>query len=264
MGNINHLRLVVTGENKQSDLAGEIWQFGVNWMPTLGSPMADIFTPDLAFDTSYNLGSTSGTGYVAERNYILEGGVNDLDPMDWLVNQVAPAIQTYLGSTIFTNQNYVTMLEAYPIGADGLVVKLPQGPAKAVLSTTVNTWDGGGTTVPCPPFVTFACSTVSVANIPRGRGRWFPPAPVASSLDSGSGLVSSSTRTTLAAASTAFLEACALNVGPGDLYLRPCIIGSPWTTAYAITGVRIGSLPDTQRRRKNGLAESYTLDNCSF
>lgn len=265
MGNINHLRLVVLGGRKDSLLTAEEWQFGINWMPTLGSPMANIHTPAGDFDTSYDVGTTSGTGYTAERNFILEGGVTDIDPMDWLANEVATAVQTWMNqANTFTSDAYITGLECYPIGTDGKVISLPVGPAKATLTTTVNTWDGNATVGALAPFTSVAHSLVTVANIPRGRGRFYPPPCGIGMLTISNGLVTSTARTSMAAGATQFLEDCALDIGPGDAYLRPCVIGDPWTTAYAVTGVKIGNIPDTQRRRKNRLTEVYTLDNCSF
>lgn len=175
MGNINHLRLVVTGKRKTADLANELWQFGLNWMPTLGSAMADIHTPAGAFDASYDLATTSGTGYVGERNFLLEGGVTDIDPMDWLDDQVRPAVIAYLNTTgLFHSDIYVSNLECWPIGNDGNVIALPVGPAKASITPTVNTWDGQSTNAVLAPFTSFAVSTVTSANIPRGRGRFYP------------------------------------------------------------------------------------------
>lgn len=265
MGDIAFLRLTFTGGHKTSELASEEWQFGINWMPTLGSPMADIHAVTGDFDAAYDVATGSGTGFVSERNFILEGGATDIDPMDWLENECAPAIQTFMNTTgLFHSDNYIKTIEVWPIGFDGKVVQLPAGAAKASLSTTVNTWDGQSSINSLAPFTTFAMSTVTVANIPRGRGRFYPPPFTTSLLTAATGLLTSSGRTVAAGAGTTLLEDCALEVGLGDAYLRPCVIGDPWTTAYAITGIRVGDVPDTQRRRKKSITETFTLDNCSF
>lgn len=266
MGDINHLRLVVTGGRKTAELANEIWQFGLNWMPTLGSAMADIHTPAGDFDASYDLATTSGTGYVGERNFLLEGGVTDIDPMDWLDDQVRPAIIAYLNTTgLFHSDIYVSNLECWPIGNDGNVIALPVGPAKASITPTVTTWDGQSTNAVLAPFTSFAVSTVTSANIPRGRGRFYPP-PVSQTgnTNAATGLMDSAARTAYAAAAALLIESAALNQGPGDAYVRPCVIGNPWTTAYAIKGVKVGSIPDTQRRRRNSLTEVYTQDTLTL
>lgn len=265
MGDVNHIRLVVSGGRKDGDINTEIWQFGLNFMPTLGGPMDDIHTVAGDFDAAYDVASSTGTGYNAERNYNLEGGVTDIDPMDWLENEVAPAIQQYLNTTnLFNPDIYCTGLDAYPIGNDGKVITLPVGAAVASLRTTVNTWDGSSATNSMAPFTSFAISTVTAANIPRGRGRFYPPPPVVGVTTSSTGCASSSGRTTMLNAASLFVESVSLEVGVGDAFLLPCVIGDPWTTAYAIKQLRVGSIPDTQRRRKNGLTEVYTTDTLTL
>lgn len=266
MGDVNHLKLVVTGFNSATTVADEFWEFTTALMPTSGSGMDDIHTPGGDFDAATASLSTSGTGFTGSSNFLLEGGLNDINPLDWLENQVAVAVDNFLDATsIFKDVIKVREITVYPMNSSGAVISLPVGPAKANITWT-SSWPEGVATSgqSLPLLVSYAIGKRSVADIPRGRGRIYPPPIVTTSTncDEDTGLLTSNGRTALLDAGEAFFEGCALVDNVNNLYVIPCIIGAPWTTAYKVTSISVDNVFDTQRRRKNqitGLSSSRAL-----
>jgi hypothetical protein len=61
------------------------------------------------------------------------------------------------------------------------------------------------------------------------------------------------------------MEALAFTgAGPGGAHVRPIVTGKPWDKYGVVTTVRVGSIVDTQRRRRNRLTEVYTSGNPSY
>lgn len=257
MGDINHLRLVVSGSN--ADIGEDEWQFGHNLMPTLAAAMDDIYTPAGDFDASSDNLTSSGTGWSGTSNFLLEGGVSDINPLDYLEDQVLAALTTFFATTnAFGTGNKVNRIQAYPIGTDGKVISLDVGPAKAEIEWSSSQIAGSGSGIILAPFTSFAISTYTAANLRRGRGRFYPPPTMATSavMDVKTGLMLDAFRATYATAAKTYVNDLKLASDP--TYVTPCVIGSPWTTAYKITRVRVNNIPDTQRRRKNAITPLTT------
>lgn len=260
MGDVNHLRVVWSGKRKNADLAGEIWQFGIHMMPTLGSAFTSTGAPPLAFTAASAALSASGSGYTISGNYLLEGGVNDIDPVDYINDQCRVAITDYLAAaSLFPLDVYCDEIEVYPIGADGHVLGDVNGIFKASLSFTSNTVADGTTTgASFSPFTSWGVSLKTPANTPRGRGRFFPPPIATAYVNTVTGLMDATQRGTYATSAEAFLTNASFTDGVNNVYVRPVVIGSPFTTAYPVTAVTVDNIPDTQRRRKNGLTSVRT------
>lgn len=259
MADITHVHLAIHGRYKAATLAGEEWQFGIDFVPILGATLEDVWSVTPNFDATYVPKTTSGTGYLGESNFLLEGGQNDIDPLDWLEDQVMPAAIAYLGTAnMFTDQTYIDDITCWPYVGQH-VKQLPVGAAYATITPTVTTWDGAVTssTGALPPYASYAVSKETIANVPRGRGRFFPPHNAYYNTWYGQdGLLAAAGRTAHAGAAATFLAA--LKVADADFTMWPVVIGNPWTTAYKIVGVSVDNLPDTQRRRKAQLESVRT------
>lgn len=262
---VNHVRLAIHGKYKSIDLSGEEWVFGCDFAARNGPNHEDIWDVVPEFNATYVPKTATGTGYTGEANFLCDGGAleNDLDPLDWLEDQVMPAAIAYIGTSgLFPSTVYIDEISAWPIGADGKVSDLPVGAAYAKITATVDTWDGASSNAPVPPFVSYSVSKETLANIPRGRGRFYPPMQVPSS--DTSGLISAASRTASANAAKAFLEACQWSGGVSGPSIWPVVIGPPFQVAYAVKGVSVDNIPDTQRRRKKGLPVQRTSASLSF
>lgn len=103
--------------------------------------------------------------------------------------------------------------------------------------------------------------TTAVSRGPANKGRIFTPMP-ASGVDATTGLISTAAANLIAGAYKTFIEA--LSDVPGvdsDQSPGACVmskVGSGVRT-HRITGVRVGRVLDTQRRRRNALEEDYSL-----
>lgn len=262
MGDVNHLKLVVTGYNSATATGDEFWEFTTALMPTLGAGMDNIHTPTGDFDAAVASLSATGTGWTGSSNFLLEGGVNDIDPLQWLEDQVTVAVDNFLDATsIFKDVIRVREVTVYPMNSAGTVISLPVGPAKANITWTASWPEGVATSgQSLPLLVSYAIGKRSVADIPRGRGRIYPPPIVTSSTncDEDTGLLTSNGRTALLDSGEAFFEGVALVDNVNNLYVIPCIIGAPWHTAYKVTSLSVDNVFDTQRRRKNQLTSTVS------
>ena len=93
----------------------------------------------------------------------------------------------------------------------------------------------------------------------KGRGRMFLPAVNPNQLDQSKGQFTAASVTAAAAAQKALLEALTYSpVGPTDGHTHAIITGKPFTQYGKIDTVMIGAVPDTQRRRRKSLAQTYT------
>lgn len=267
MANVSHVKAIIHGKYKDALLAGEEWMFGVDLCPIIGATFEDIWTVTPNFDAVYTPSTGSGTGWIGESNVLLEGGNDDIDLLDWLESHVMPSAIAYLNTTgMFCADVYIDQIEAWPYGQDGKVCQLEVGAAYATITATVTTWDGASAGSPSlAPFTSFAVTKETIANVPRGRGRFYPPhnAAIAPNIDT-TGLLSATGRTTYANAAKAYLEGIQKDAALGDTSMWPVVIGAPFTTAYKITGVSVDNIPDTQRRRKYSLGSVRTNAALAF
>jgi hypothetical protein len=92
----------------------------------------------------------------------------------------------------------------------------------------------------------------------------FLPGIAASALDD-HGHVSSGRVTSFLAGQIALLEGLSYTgVGTNSPHVRPIVTGGNWTKYGEITQVRVGSVFDTQRRRRRSLSETYESDTPSY
>lgn len=266
MGNVNHLKAVFKGHNNTASVTGELWEFTCALMPTLNAPMSDIHTPAGDFDAVTQPTSRTTGNFKADSNFLLEGGLNDIDVCDYLMDSAIVAFYTFIAATgLFKDSQQIDGIDLYPYDSAGRAVALDVGPAKAQLTTISSPSKGQVTTgMSLPMQLSVAVGKLSAADIPKGRGRIYPPpmALTSPNFDEDSGLLTAAGASALGNAAKAFFAG--LKLDTANEWIRPCIIGAPWTTAYLIKSVQVGNVPDTQRRRRNQINETYAVQAITY
>lgn len=256
MAVINHLYVTFVGGYRTAELAEESWQFGIRFMPTLeagdvglvGAPLGHFSTADVDQ-------SDQSTEYDFTTNYILEGGVTDLDPQSLLKDQIGPAAKTFLehASMFFSDEVILKEITVYPYGNDGKVIKSALEPYKAVATTRVEI-NGGNTGSMVPPQCALVTTLQTESTGRRGHGRIYLPIMTTGVIGANSVSLGTGVRTTMQGIVNDFIEACCPAEDPT---IRPIVIGPPWTQYFTVTKTRMGRAFDTQKRRRKSLAEDY-------
>lgn len=106
-----------------------------------------------------------------------------------------------------------------------------------------------------PSMLTLAWSwTTAIARGPGHTGRIFPPVSLPSQT---SNELTSTVTGFMKAAAAALLDVIFNESGAGDTSVVPVVASRVNATNTAVTGIRVGSVIDVQRRRKNALLEVY-------
>lgn len=147
----------------------------------------------------------------------------------------------------FGNTHRLTMVKVAPIGTDG---RYPAGAqsAEKILTTPVL----GAATARSFPQLSLCVTTTTSRSRGRGsKGRFYPP-PYPTAADA-SGRVQAGVLPSYANAMIALIVGLA-GVGLGV----PSVMSNTATSeTFPITGVRVGRVMDTQRRRRSSLSEDY-------
>lgn len=121
---------------------------------------------------------------------------------------------------------------------------------------------GGATDVNYPNQICIVVTlTTDVSRGPASKGRIFVPLPVAA-VGATDGIISEAAATSIAGAHKTFFEA--ISDTPGvDVATVPglCVMSKVGTGVKTrrVTGLRVGRVLDTQRRRRNAMGENYVL-----
>lgn len=159
----------------------------------------------------------------------------------WLVVLADAAANTFYPTGIQWAQVNSSELGATP--SDPI-----QTSAQAVIADGGVSSDGG-----LPPQCAPCLSLTTATAGSRARGRMFLPPPDATALTV-AGRLSSGFRTAWVAALDTFFSSM---VGGGHSPVVISAVGGVYTT-YPVTTIRMGDVIDTQRRRRNSIAEVYT------
>lgn len=256
MGDINHLYLVAKGSYEATSIDQEQWQCGVRLMPFLSDP-GDIGTPPMAFDCVSDSLTGSATNWTSTANFLCEGGVNDIDPADYVADAGA-AWQAFFENAQSYISIYTTLTELtlYAMDNTGHVINTEVGPAKATAVPTAAV-DGASSGVVLPLQNTVALSTRTPNTTRRGRGRMYLPAMSVGPLGGSDGLLTSAAAGHIAGTGKTLLNALKVGTFGVTAVVRPVVIGSPWTTYFRITQTRVGNVVDSQRRRRRQITETY-------
>ena len=265
---INHFRLVIEGDYDpaRTALAEEQWAFGVSLYAQL-SAIPSVGTPDGSFEAASQLLSDEDVNWTVSSNFLAEGGVNDINPVDLLLDTLGPAVATFFpASAVCSSTAKARKLSLYPLKpwpSSGTATHFracttDYGPAKAELLPKNGTFASGQTTgnpLPVQDAVVVSLKTANTS--PRGRGRFYLPTPGVAGIGA-DGQLSTAWRDNIGAAAKAFLEALDFTSGVApDWAMSPVVIGAPGTTFYRVQRVKVGSQVDTQRRRRRRVGESF-------
>lgn len=267
MANEAHLYLVADGvyESGTDWLGVETWQYGIRLSFRLKADPDPIGTfPENEWDVvAANIDRTE-TSWKITSNWMIEGGVSDFDPGDYMNDQAGPAVKAYHQKTgLFSQSLILQRLRLWPIGApNGKVIPAPpllQG-SPCTLQYTGSAVAGNVSGM-MPPQISVVMSARTGQTGRRGRGRWFTPGIPTSALGSGGerGGVSSTYRALAAGAAAELVEALAVtNSVPNDNSVRAIVTGAPYTAYAEITQIQVDNIFDAQRRRARSMGRTTT------
>lgn len=259
MAGSKHILLTIGGDYTDTDLAAETWQNTLRFALVFGAVDPIGTFPDNYEPTADTISRTE-TSWTIDGNWKISGpGISVFQVDDWLNDIVAPAMTNWMNTVGLSNQMQLQYLKAYCVGEDGKAV-----PAVPYASGTPITLQWTGTRLKGPatqnllPLQNSVVVSHRTAQIGRpGRGRMFRPALTAIATD-GSGQLVSATINSVRDRQQGMLEAVKYTgVGVGAAQIRSCVTGSGFTNYALINAVRVGSVPDTQRRRRRSLPETY-------
>lgn len=161
------------------------------------------------------------------------------------VDHLAPRVRAQVS---LTNVRVAQVLET------GLVSK--NGDGQYNQADDPRTAPGSGGVIALPFQVALCISLVTARSGPEGKGRFYLPGPnVQLETD---GRISAAAATSHATSAAAFLGAVDLAIaGSGGASGNPVVASSKGFLS-PVTGVRVGRVLDTQRRRRGDLAEGYS------
>ncbi len=239
----------------------EYWQIGVRFM-LIGSALApnntgplpefDVREVEVARDeTDWTITSLWNAGITL---------TDDITVDDWLNDQLGPAGLLLMSGTYTSSQVTLAGIKASPINGSGHVVGLRT--SQLLFKTPL---PHGPTDIPQLPA---ECSVVASWRTPvigrRGRGRVYLP-PTGSAILSEDGNLAGAQTAHIATGMTAFLEQTAVTpTGLANHWALPIVTGQPYTAYGVVTEVRVGSVIDSQRRRRRSLHETYADSPVSY
>jgi hypothetical protein len=265
-----HLLTVIEGRYKDA-VAGdssEIWVNTLRSRVKLGAYDGDTGALSPDFEVVAATLTDADTGWTGQSNWRLEGGIHDFDPLSYLVDFALPQWSAWQASTSTSTDSIITAIRLYPVGEDGHAIA-PPGLGTAVPASIDFTAgyepQGGGSSGLQPLQVSACVSHYTVGNGKHYRGRMFR-AGLKPAATNSEGHFTSATQSDLLAKQTTLLEG--LSASTADVSFFPIIapnfkIGttSHYGTFARISSVRVGSIPDTQRRRRNRLVETFVTDS---
>ena len=270
MANEKHLYVVAQGDYTDSSLANEVWQVGLRFFASATGTPDEVGTFVSSWDVVPVNHARTETDWRIDGNWSVEGGINDLDPADWLNDQLAPAFDAWMGQASISQVCRLRALKVYPIGAPtGLVIPAPPystGSPVALTWTSNYPVCGGGTTpLPLQASVVASHRTAQIGR--RGRGRMYLPVPpigAMSTAGSAASQLASGYISGALAAQVQLLEDCQIDIAGAGFNCFPAVTGSPWESYALISSVQVGNYIDTQRRRRNALNETYSTSAVSY
>lgn len=259
MSGEKHILLTFGGQYTSSSLNPEIWQCGVRLAMVFGTVDDTNVLPNDWEVKAESQVDTDGNWDNTNVWSVTGPGLTTFDPLSYMKDYVQPSLETYFATDTFASTTTLTFAKLSPINALGKVIE-----GRTCLSEANTTITGGQTGDRLPPENSIAVSWQTPVIGRRGRGRIYPPANAASQLTT-AGRVNSTTQGHSKDQAIAFLEGLAYNaISMGDPHVRPIVTGDPWTHYGVITGVRVGDVVDTQRRRRDQLDEVYVTGSPSY
>lgn len=239
----------------------EYWQVGVRYMLVNSGTAPDHVGSLPTFTVNAAAVARDETDWTISSLWNAGLGISEtINVDDWLNDQLAPAALALLSGTYISSQVTLKGIKASPINGSGHVVDL---------RTSQLLWKSpvphGPTDIPMlPAECSVACSWVTQRIGRKGRGRIYLP-PTGSAVINESGDLAGAQTAHIAEGAVAFLEASAITpTGPGNHWALPIVTGQPYTAYAQIDGVRVGSVIDSQRRRRRQVTEVYAALAASY
>lgn len=253
-----HLKLVAHGGYNDTHIEGETWACSINLFGDQSVPSDEDLLPTTGdYRAQNNVLVADGYHIQSEWDWHYLGG-DVVNPIDYLDQQAGPAWAAFMGATNISSKVILEGLSLYPMQGNGLAFY--SRVATLSYDTPV---PGGRSGDMLPPENSVVVSWRTGRPGPRGRGRIYPPASTTSGVSS-YGEVDGSMQGDLRDAAVTLLEGLGVNLGDGDVNVRPIVTGDPWTTYAVITRCDVGNVVDTQRRRRRQLVETRLSGTPSY
>ena len=259
MANEKHLLLTWGGDYVDAVNTGEVWQNGLRLVLSNG-PMDPVGTlPNNWTPVAENINRTE-THWTITGNWRADFGAGQFfNPDDFLNDQVAPALDTWLGQSGISSKIRLKWAKVFPIGSNGKALPAPPyssgSPILLSWTSSYPVGDDGADIMPLQNALVISHRTAQIGR--RGRGRVFR-AGLSENINDVGGVVTSTIQGYLKTAEVTFLEALNNMYGtPDHTYTQACVTGAPWTQYGMINQVRVGNRVDTQRRRRFQVDETY-------
>lgn len=237
-----YVRLILVGRRFSGDFIGEEWQTGISMVDSDGGGV---------FAGAIREGLPSFNAVVAgqaetDATFDMEWAWHGSEKFTKL-NQIGLANQAVtFFNAIKTGVPTDSRLEEIRIQARDSANKVINGANLFLLKTPVA--GSAAAASQLPPQIAVVASLRTGARGPRGRGRMYLPL---SGKVGSSGKIGSADRTTYANATATFI-ANIRSTGP-----RPAVVNPGPLTYSDVTTVQLGDMFDVQRRRREGIQETY-------
>lgn len=239
----------------------EYWQVGVRFMLVNSGTEPDHVGSLPTFGVTAAAVARDETDWTIESLWNADLGLAEsIQVDDWLNDQLAPAALALMAGCYISSQVTLKGIKVSPINGSGHVVDL---------RTSQLLWKSplphGPTDIPMLPAECSVVVSWGTQRIGRkGRGRIYLP-PTGSAVINESGDLAGAQTAHIADGAVAFLEASAITpTGPGNHWALPIVTGSPYTSYAEIDAVRVGSVIDSQRRRRRQVPEIYANEAVTY
>jgi hypothetical protein len=255
---VTHLYCVLRGGYTFS--SPETWQTGFRLLAENNASTPDNIGALVPFTLVDEVISRTETDWTIVGDYSVHFGTgSDIHVDDWLNDQIGDELRNVLFPHA-SNKVQLREIHVWPIQRNGLVA----GGHTCVLAYTGSLPGGSNSGNPLPVENTPVVSLQTGRIGRHGRGRMFWPVQAASEIDA-TGLWTHADRDALATDFATFFHDIAITGGLGHSeWLLPIVTGKPYSNYAVVTGVRVGDVMDTQRRRRRALTEVYHHEDVSY
>lgn len=243
MATARSVRMILIGDRTNTNFPDEIWQTGVSAVQSDagGDLPGEIYTVLPSFTADVIGEASSNATWDMEWAW---KGSSVFEQADQIL--LADACLAFWNAIRANSPTDMRMTGVRISAIDG-TGKVINGANRFTLKTPVT--GTGGVSAQLPPQNTIVLSLRTGRRGPGGRGRMFLPLTTISTTN---GVVGSTARAAVANAGAAFMDAI------WDVGVVPAVVNQAALRYSSVTLVDVGSIVDTQRRRRNQAAEVRT------